>query len=859
MQHAHQKGVIHRDLKPSNILVAQPGAPATAPAPKIIEFGIAKATEGRLSDATIATALGQFVGTPAYMSPEQAEIGGNVDTRSDIYSLGAILYELLTARTPFEPKELVQGGIEAMRRQIGQVDPPSPSTRLKTLDRDTLNATAGHRDTVPVRLLENVRGDLDWIVMRCLEKDRDRRYDSAASLAQDVERHLNHEPIEARPASAAYRFRKLVRRNRLAFAAAAAVFLALAGGVVASTWQAVRAGRAERQARDEAAVAKAVNDFLLTDLLRQADARGQAEANVKANPDLKVREALDRASANVGERFKDKPRIEAAVRRAIGISYRELGVRDEAAAHLRRAHELCQRMFGADDKRTLELLGELAIVYRDQGKFAEALGLRRQVLASLTRTAGPDQAATIAGMEVVAQSCYQVGRFAEATQLITRVIEYRKRQFGPEHIDTLLAMSTLAHILSGQSKFAEALALANEVYATRKRVLGEDHPETLLALGNVAVFTLDLGRAEESIALGRRLVDANARVHGPDHPNTLNAMTNLSAALQAAHQPQDAIKLGEKTVDILRRVNGPEHPKTLTAISNLASAYSDQGRHAQAEALLVEVLAAQRRTLGSEHPDLLPTMAVLGTALRQQRKIAEATTLCAEALALARHVLGPDHAQIWRTMNNLAFMLNEQGKGAEALPLHVEAVEGATRTLGRENSSRLTYLSSEAVTLAALGRHAEAVALRQEVLAIRRKISGPDHALTREALLRLIALYLEKKQFAEAEPLLRAALAIGEKTQPDDWGTFNLRSMLGGTLLGLHRFAEAEPLLLSGYEGLKSRETATPPANPVRIKDALERLVQFYTTMEQPAKAAEWQTALEDHVTRTRRPPPAKR
>src|SRR6266850_4775641 len=229
IQHAHQKGVIHRDIKPSNVLVAtQDGQPV----PKVIDFGIAKATQGRLTDQTLFTAFEQLLGTPAYMSPEQAQLGGqDVDTRSDIYSLGVLLYELLTGKTPFDTREMLAGGLDAMRRTIQEKEPARPSTRLSTMDRRELKATAEHRQSDAPKLIHLLRGDLDWIVMKCLEKDRARRYETANGLAADIERHLNQEPVMARPPSTLYKVHKFIRRNRIAATAAAPIAIALLLGI----------------------------------------------------------------------------------------------------------------------------------------------------------------------------------------------------------------------------------------------------------------------------------------------------------------------------------------------------------------------------------------------------------------------------------------------------------------------------------------------------------------------------------------------------------------------------------------------------------------------------------------------------
>jgi serine/threonine protein kinase len=266
IQHAHQKGIIHRDIKPSNILVTHHDG---VPIPKVIDFGIAKATEGRLTNATLFTAFEQFIGTPAYMSPEQAEMSGlDIDTRSDIYSLGVLLYELLTGQTPFDARELAQSGIDAMRKTIREKEPQRPSTRLSTLQGDALAATATAHGSDSAHFLRRIRGDLDWIVMKCLEKDRVRRYETANGLAADLKRHLENEPVIARPPSTAYKFQKAWRRNKGVFTAGATVAFALIVGISVSLWQAIVASEARRQE------AKANNQLRVqigeTDRARQA-------------------------------------------------------------------------------------------------------------------------------------------------------------------------------------------------------------------------------------------------------------------------------------------------------------------------------------------------------------------------------------------------------------------------------------------------------------------------------------------------------------------------------------------------------------------------------------------------------------
>ena len=404
IQHAHQKGIIHRDLKPSNILVTMHDG---MPVPKIIDFGIAKAMHGRLTDKTLFTAFEQFIGTPAYMSPEQTEMSGlDVDTRSDIYSLGVLLYELLTGRTPFVAQDLVKVGLDEMRRIIRHDEPPKPSTCLVTLDAADRATVARQRGTDGPQLSTLLRGDLDWIVMRAIEKDRTRRYETANNLAADIEHHLRNEPVAARPPSPAYLLQRLVRRNKLAFAAAAGIVAALGLGLVFAMWglQRERAARkhADREAAQSAQVARFMKDMLA----------GVAPQVALGRDTKMLRAILDETVERLNAELKSQPEVEANLRTALGDVYRDLGEYSSAVVMHRRALEIRQRLFGEEDATVADSLHHLGEVFAQENRLDQAEAALHIALGLREKLFGSDHPASVASRAALARVLNRSGQSA---------------------------------------------------------------------------------------------------------------------------------------------------------------------------------------------------------------------------------------------------------------------------------------------------------------------------------------------------------------------------------------------------------------------------------------------------------------
>ena len=640
VHHAHQRGLIHRDLKPGNILVDETGQP------KILDFGVAHVEEADVqegdSQPTMQTGLGQLVGTLAYMSPEQV-LGDplEVDTRSDVYALGVILYELLSGRMPYEVNH------RQLTEAVHTIRDEEPVS-LSSIDRD-------------------YRGDVETLVRKALEKHKTRRYTSAADLGADIQRYLSDEPITARPPSAGYQLRKFARRHRGLMASMAVVFVVLLAGVAVSTAMAVRARRAEAEAR-------AVSEFLQKDVLAEAGASTQAGPNAKPDPHLEVRTALDRAAGRIQGKFGKQPLVEASIRQTIGDTYEDLGLFSEAQQQEERALAIRKRMLGEAHPATLESMDHLAVLYRKEGNYAEAEPLRIKFLEARRRVLGELHPETLDAMNNLALLYRYEGKPELAEPLYIKAVEGLHRFKGVDSRQAVVTMANLAQLYHDQAKYAQAEQLFSEALEAAPRVLGEEHPDTLTIMNNLAQVYQDEGKFAQAELLQRKVLEVDIRVMGVEHPDTLIHFGNMAKLYRNQGKNVEADALFNRVLETQRRVLGEDRPETMTTMALLGSLEGYEGKYEDAEHLLTRALEGQRRVLGNEHRSTQNSLVWLGRVRLQQYKYAQAEANFREALSTYLKT-NPESWQRYNCQSLLGASLAGERRYDEAEPLVIGAYE----------------------------------------------------------------------------------------------------------------------------------------------------------------------------------------
>ena len=848
VQHAHTKGIIHRDIKPSNVLVStQDGKPHA----HVIDFGVAKATTARLAEKQVFTEQRQMIGTPEYMSPEQAEGSMDIDTRTDVYSLGVVLYELLTGSTPFSSSELRSAAYAEIQRIIREVDPPKPSTKISQ-SVDSIANVAARRKTEPRRLGTIIKGELDWIVMKAMEKDRSRRYETPSLLASDILGYLKGAPIAAAPPSASYLASKFVRRHKGTVAAVSAVGLALVAGVIAFAWQA----SVTSEQRDRALAAEAQSKLRADELQKVSDFQGQmlaqvdpAAAGLRLTRDVKAQFEASIAKSQLSAQERET-QAQAFAEYWSRVNATDAALELIHSAILQPATDEIGKRFASQPALDAKLRRAISERYFDLGRYQEAVAQQDLAIETLRKVSGDEHRDTFNAIALKAKILQAQGMLAESETLLRGVVEREAALWGRQDRDTLSAIGVLGETLSLADRLAEAEPLIREALEGHRKVRGDDDEFTIAMMSNLALLLRKQGKLAEAEPLQAEAVERRRRTVGEEHPQTLTAMNNLGDQYFIAGRLKEAKEIFQKTYDTTLRVSGAAHPDTLRTLGNLAATLSRMGDNEGAIALQRGGLEQSRRILGPDHPSSIKMLANLAVSLVSIGNFTEAEPICRETLDRSLRVNGLHHSSTLIAYNVMGFVLQRQDRAAEAEQFLRAALEASAATLGEDHPDRLIFLINYSTLAKSLGKLDEAEQYLAEACERTSRVLGLDHPTTRASFRNYIDLLIQQKRFAECLDVIKRFEPSERKAAEADDGAAlaRLKKNFGMCNIAIGQFAIAEPALLEAQPVLlKSNPTGKSTIACVQA------LIDLYTGWDSAepnkghdSKAAQWKGALEE-------------
>ena len=725
IQHAHQKGIIHRDIKPSNVLVTVVDG---VPMPKVIDFGVAKAVVPLADvDGGARTHHGLLIGTVEYMSPEQLDPHGNdIDTRSDIYSLGAMLYELLAGVLPFDWSAIRKAGLDGLYKTARESEARPASARFRELDPERAARIAAARRSSPTQLRRDLEGDVDWILLKALDRERARRYSSAAEFADDIRRRLDNEPVLAGPPTARYRLRKFARRHRAGVVAAGLIAIALAVVATALTMQTIEIRRAAARAERERVRAERVSE-VMTDIFDAADPLEGRGSEVTA------RQALDRSAARIA-RMTDEPQVKAAVLHAIARSYTRLRVYDSAEKYAHEALAIRRRIHAGDHIETAETLEILGRIYLLRANIPAAMRALEQGVAMKTRLLTADDPRRAEGLVFLASAQRSEGRFVDAERSLREAL-----RISPDDNVTVLAREEYGNLSVRRGDLVEADKQYRAALVVRRKTGSEPRiAETASKIGTVAWESGDYAGAEVMLREALSLIEKHA---GPDHESLAVPLGTLALALHFQSKYDEAARAYERSLAIWRKRHGDSHPNVTMTLNNLGLLAHDQGRFAEAERYFRETMALQHTYSKKEIPEFALPMSNIARLYHDQGKYAEAESLYRQALDIRRRLLKPGSPAIADTLGWLGKLLTETNRVAEAESMIREALKMREANLRRDDWRVAEMRSLLGANLAAQHRYAEAEPLLVEGYEGMLKKRGPNYRRTIQARQRMIDMY----------------------------------------------------------------------------------------------------------------------